>query len=74
MSTDPAIEAVRAARRKISREHDHDPARLLQHYLELQQKFSARLIHGPEQQTEDAAQQPTVAADGSGTYGPGSRR
>jgi hypothetical protein len=41
--------------------------------VELQKKFSARLIHGPEQPTEDAAQ-PTVAADGSGTYGPGSRR
>lgn len=73
MSTDPAIEAVRAARREISREHDHDPARVLRHYVELQKKFSARLIHGPEQPTEDAAQ-PTVAADGSGTYGPGSRR
>ena len=73
MSTDPAIEAVRAARRKISREHDHDPARLVEHYVELQGKFSARLIHGPEQQTKDAAQ-PTAAADGSGTYGPGSRR
>lgn len=66
MSTDPAIEMVRAARRRISRDHDNDPARLLEHYLELQKKFAARLIHGPEQPSEDAAQPKLVSDESRG--------
>ena len=73
MSTDPAIETVRAARRKISREHDDDPARLLEHYVELQKKFAAKLIHGPEEPTEEAAQQ-RLAPDESRGSPAGSRR
>jgi hypothetical protein len=73
MSTDPAIETVRAARRKISQEHDNDPARLLEHYVELQKKFAARLIQGPEQPAEDAAQ-PPLAPDESRGGAAGSRR
>jgi hypothetical protein len=72
MSTDPAIEAVRAARIEISREVGNDPARLIEHYAELQKKVRERLIRGPEQ-PETAAQQ-DVAPDGSGSSAAGPRR
>ena len=48
MKKDPAIEAVRKARREISRELGDDPARLVAHYMELQARFQGRVIHGPE--------------------------
>jgi hypothetical protein len=73
MSIDPAIETVRVARRRISQEHANDPARLLEHYVELQKKFAARLIHGPEEPTEEAAQQ-RLAPDESRGSAAGSRR
>jgi hypothetical protein len=45
MSTDPAIEAVRAARIEISREVGNDPARLIEHYAELQKKVRGKRSH-----------------------------
>lgn len=62
MKTDPAIEAVRRARRQISRECGNDPARLVAHYIELQQEFAGRLVRGPE---EGAAQRDAAADDDS---------
>jgi len=61
MKDDPALEAVRKARCDISREQGNDPARLIHHYMELQARFSGRLIPGPESD-EDTAQQ-AVASD-----------
>lgn len=47
--TDPALEAIRKVRREISREFDNDPARLIEHYMELQRRMqSARLVQGPD--------------------------
>ncbi len=65
MKNDPAIEAVRKARREISRELGNDPARLIAHYVERQSHFQGRIIHGPEDtdHPEDAAQLPP-APDG----------
>jgi hypothetical protein len=61
MKTDPALEAVRKARRDISREFGNDPVRLIAHYAEMQAEFTGRLIHGPEgdsnEEDEDTAQQ-----------------
>lgn len=58
MKNDPAIEAVRKARREISRELGNDPARLVAHYMERQAHFQGRIIQGPEDagSTEDTAQ------------------
>ena len=58
MKNDPAIEAIRQARREISRELGNDPARLIAHYMERQAHFRGRIIQGPEDAgpTEDAAQ------------------
>ncbi|MGI9174633.1 MAG: hypothetical protein ACR2GR_04890 [Rhodothermales bacterium] len=35
---------VRAARRRISEQFDHDPQRLIEHYIEEQQKYKDRLL------------------------------
>jgi hypothetical protein len=58
MKNDPAIEAVRQARREISRELGNDPARLIAHYMERQAHFQGRIIQGPEDDgsSEDTAQ------------------
>lgn len=60
MPNDPAIDAVRAVRIQISKEFGDDPTRLIAHYMELQKRYAARLIHGPESQS---AAQPAVASD-----------
>ena len=47
--TDPALEAIRKVRREISREFDNDPARLIEHYMELQRGMQrSRLVQGPD--------------------------
>lgn len=51
MKHDP-IDTVRRARHEISREHGHDPERLVAHYLELQARFKCRIIPGPESREE----------------------
>jgi hypothetical protein len=65
MSTDPALDAVRAARIKISHELGNDPARLVEHYARLQEKFRDRLVQGPEDPEREAAAQQDIAADGA---------
>lgn len=65
MKNDPAIEAVRKARREISRELGNDPARLIAHYVERQAHYQGRIIHGPEHTDypADTAQLP-LSSDG----------
>jgi hypothetical protein len=53
--TDPALEAIRRVRHEISREHDNDPGRLVEHYMALQRRVpSAKLIQGPNEDGEVA--------------------
>lgn len=42
--SDPVIEEVREARHRISARFDHDPARLVAYYMELQQQYRDRLL------------------------------
>lgn len=42
--SDPVIDEVREVRHKISARFDHDPARLVAYYMELQEKRRDRLI------------------------------
>ena len=61
MTPDPGMEATRAIREKISREHGNDPKRLVEYYIEHQRRFAKRLRWAPgsesepEEATEDAA-------------------
>ena len=44
MRPDPVIDEIRKIRREISAEHDHDPRKLVQHAVELQEEYRDRLI------------------------------
>jgi hypothetical protein len=47
--TDPALDAIRNVRHKISREFNNDPARLIAHYIELQRRIEkSKIVHGPD--------------------------
>lgn len=52
---DPAIDRIRQARHEISKECDHDPKKLVAHYIEYQKQFEDQLIRG--RQTLHAARQ-----------------
>jgi hypothetical protein len=47
--TDPALEAIRKVRREISRAFENDPARLVEHYMDLQRRMqrTTKLVQGP---------------------------
>lgn len=53
---DIVIEEVRAVRRAISAEHGHDPHRLVEHYMRLQEQEQDLLVsYAPEPPEERAA-------------------
>lgn len=68
--TDPAIDEIRQARHQISRAFDHDAARLIEHYKQLQEAFAGRIIHGPE---ANATQAVVASPDSAPSPSPGSR-
>lgn len=41
---DPVIDEIREIRHRISAQFDHDPVRLVAHYMELQKQHADRLI------------------------------
>jgi hypothetical protein len=43
-AVDDAIEEVREVRRQISARFDHDPVKLVEHYMERQKRHGDRLI------------------------------
>lgn len=42
--SDPVIDEIREVRHRISARVDHDPARLVAYYMELQKQYQNRLI------------------------------
>jgi hypothetical protein len=46
--SDPAIDEIREVRHRISARFDHDPARLVAYYMELQEQYRDRLIYSPD--------------------------
>ena len=44
MKDDPVIERIRAVRRMISEEHEHNTERLIRHYQELQKKTKRKFF------------------------------
>jgi hypothetical protein len=44
MKSDPVIDEVRELRRRISQRFDHDPAKLVAYYMQLQEKYRDRLV------------------------------
>ncbi len=49
---DPVIEEIRAVRQRISARFDHDPARLIAYYQELQKRYADRLLGAPATKEE----------------------
>ena len=44
IKSDPVIDEVRDVRHRISARFDHDPAKLVAYYMELQKQYQDRLI------------------------------
>ena len=67
MKPDPGLEATREVRKRISREHDNDPRRLVEYYIEYQRRFSDRLRWAPGTAREpaEAAEQGAAASGAS---------
>jgi len=63
MSPDRGLEVTRAIREQIAREYGNDPRRLVEHYIEYQQRFAERLrwAPGPDQMSSEAAEHPGAA-------------
>lgn len=50
-----ALEHVRVARRQISEQFDHDPGKLVEHYIALQQEYKNRLVGAAEEKGREKA-------------------
>ncbi len=46
--SDPVIDEIREIRERISAQFDNEPARLVAHYIRLQERRGERLIGPPE--------------------------
>ena len=44
MKSDPVIERIRAVRREISKECNHDPKVLVAHYRAMEKRFKDRIL------------------------------
>jgi hypothetical protein len=47
---DPVIDEVRQVRHAISERVGHDPARLVEYYMKLQEQYKERLLRSPEKE------------------------
>jgi hypothetical protein len=46
---DPLIDEIRAVRHQISEEVGHDPAKLIEYYMKLQERHKDRLVDSPKE-------------------------
>ncbi len=46
MKEDPIIDEVRRVRHRISEKFNHDPRKLVEHYLKLQERHKDRILTG----------------------------
>ncbi|HEU0300331.1 MAG TPA: hypothetical protein VFR37_12770 [Longimicrobium sp.] len=53
-AADDAVEEIREIRRRISARFDDDPAKLAQHYMELQKRHADRLVYPPAKDQDGA--------------------
>jgi hypothetical protein len=44
MKSDKTIDEIRKVRKEISAEFDHDPKKLGEHYIKLQERYEERLV------------------------------
>ena len=48
MTADPIIDEIRAVRHRISEEFGHDPKKLCEHYMQLQEQHRDRLVRSTD--------------------------
>jgi hypothetical protein len=48
LKDDPIISRIRETRHQISEQFQHDPKKLIEHYIELQEKHKVRLLERNE--------------------------
>jgi hypothetical protein len=48
MSSDPTIDEIRAVRHRISEQFGHDPKKLCEHYMKLQERHRDRLVRSTD--------------------------
>jgi hypothetical protein len=48
MSSDPVIDEIRAVRHRISEQFGHDPKKLVEYYIKLQERHRDRLVRSTE--------------------------
>jgi len=65
MKIDAGIKPTRDVRRRISTSVADDPARMVEHYIEMQKRFGARLRRGPTdgREGDEGAAEQGLAAD-----------
>ena len=65
MRSDLGLEPTRKVRKEISHEHDNNPRRLVEYYMEYQRRFSDRLrwAHDGDKQPKGAAEQGDSSSD-----------
>ena len=73
MTSDPIVDEVRAVRDAIAEEHDYDLTRIFEALREMAREHGGERVTLAPRRVQTASQ-PTAAADGSGSYDPGSRR
>lgn len=49
------IDQIRRVRREISAQFDHDPRKLVEHYMELQKQHGERFITSPAPRVRESA-------------------
>jgi hypothetical protein len=59
LKSDPGIMRIRRVRHRISEECDHDPRKVVDHYIKLQKRYTGRLL-APKEEMEISGE-PVVA-------------
>jgi hypothetical protein len=57
INSDPVIDEIREIRHRISAQFDHNPAKLVAHYMEIQKKRKDRLVE-TQKDSEQAGLKP----------------
>ena len=60
---DPVIDEIRDVRRRICAQFDHDPRKLVEHYMELQKRHEDRLIDRPTSRDAASGAAASLAGD-----------
>jgi hypothetical protein len=68
---DPTIARIRAARHRISQQFDHDPQKLVAHYIALQEEYRHRLRiqSAPEPTSSEVAGALSAVREEPSSYG-----